>query len=186
MLSELLQSSPVSAFNPLLRLCSIGSPLTRYNMCLFAAAIVHARSRHVSTRVRCSSVRLVVSRWRHFDLLSPPSRFLSTSCSLSVGSSSVSSLLSATSSSRSASIIPEVVKFLTKSWARDEERANVVAVCYHLTSVAADEKLSTNPAQVVATYTETLKYQDVLKTPDRVFWKVVLALEYHTLDKMHC
>jgi hypothetical protein len=40
----------------------------------------------------------------------------------------------------------EVVKLLPKSWARDEERANVVAVCYHLTSVAVDEKLSTNPA----------------------------------------
>jgi len=64
----------------------------------------------------------------------------------------------------------EVVKLLPKSWARDEERANVVAVCYHLTSVAADEKLSTNPAQVAATYTEPLKYQDALNAPDRVLW----------------
>jgi hypothetical protein len=91
LLSELLQSSPVPAFNPLhadplpanqyltpqllqlllttsklqllrhLRLCSIGSPLTRYSMCLSAKAIVHARSRRVSTRVRCSSLRLVVT-----------------------------------------------------------------------------------------------------------------------------
>jgi hypothetical protein len=49
----------------------------------------------------------------------------------------------------------EVVKLVPKSWARDEERANVV--CYHLTLVAADEKLSTNPAQVAATYTEPPK-----------------------------
>jgi len=143
LLSELLQSSPVLAFNPLradplpanqyltpqllqlllttsklqllrhLRLCSIGSPLTRYSMCLSAEAIVHARSRRVSTRVRCSSLRLVVSRWRNLGLLSPPSRFLSTSCSLSVGSSSASSLLKATSSPRSASIIPS--QFRTSS-----------------------------------------------------------------------
>jgi hypothetical protein len=80
----------------------------------------------------------------------------------------------------------EVVKLLPKSWARDEERENVVAVCYHLTSVAADEKLSTNPAQVAATYTEPLKYQDALNAPDRVLWKAALALEYHTLEKMGC
>ncbi len=172
-------------------------------MCLSATTIVHGRSRRVSTRVRCSSLRLVVSRWRHFDLMSPPSRFLSTSCSLSVGSSSASSLLSATSSSRSASIIPsrirtsssmqliitrsdchspKFVKLLPKSWARDEERAKVVVVCYHLTSVADDEKLSTNPAQVEATYTEPLKYQDALNAPDRLLWKTALALEYHTLQ----
>jgi hypothetical protein len=78
----------------------------------------------------------------------------------------------------------EVVKLLPKSWARDEERANVVS--YHLTSVAADEKLSTNPAQVVATYTKPLKYQDALNAPDRVHWKAALALEYHTLEKMGC
>ncbi len=80
----------------------------------------------------------------------------------------------------------EVVKLLPNSWVRDEERANVVAVCYHLTSVAADEKLSTNPAQVAATYTEPLKYQDALNAPDRVLWKAALALEYHTLEKMGC
>jgi hypothetical protein len=80
----------------------------------------------------------------------------------------------------------EVVKLLPKSWARDEERANVVAVCYHLTSVAADEKLSTNPAQVAATYTEPLKYQDAFNAPHRVLWKAALALEYHTLEKMGC
>ena len=78
----------------------------------------------------------------------------------------------------------EVVKLLPKSWARDEERANVVS--YHLTSVAADEKLSTNPAQVAATYTEPLKYQDALNAPDRVLWKAALDLEYHTLEKMGC
>jgi len=78
----------------------------------------------------------------------------------------------------------EVVKLLPKSWARDEERANVV--CYHLTSVAADEKFSTNPAQVAATYTEPLKCQDALNAPDRVHWKAALALEYHTLEKMGC
>jgi hypothetical protein len=50
----------------------------------------------------------------------------------------------------------------------------------------ADEKLSTNPAQVEATYTESLKYQDALNAPDRVLWKAVLALEYHTLEKMGC
>ncbi len=82
----------------------------------------------------------------------------------------------------------EVVKLLPKSWVRDKERTNVVAVCYsyHLTSVAADEKLSTNPAQVAVTYTEPLKYQDALNAPDRVLWKTVLALEYHTLEKMGC
>ena len=61
-----------------------------------------------------------------------------------------------------------------------------MAVCYHLTSVAADEKLSTNPGQVVATYTEPLKYQDALNAPDRVLWKAALDLEYHTLEKMGC
>ncbi len=80
----------------------------------------------------------------------------------------------------------EVVKLLPKSWARDEERANVVVVCYHLTPVAADEKLSTNPAQVAATYTEPLKYQEALNAPDRVLWKAALDLEYHTLEKMGC
>ena len=140
LLSELLQSSPVPAFNPLradpLPANQVPYPATaaasadnvkdaapptsstllnrlapdKYSMCLSAAAIVHARSRRVSTRVRCSSLRLVVSRWRHLGLLSPPSRFLSTSCSLSVGSSSASSLLSATSSPRSASIIPSRIR----------------------------------------------------------------------------
>jgi hypothetical protein len=63
---------------------------------------------------------------------------------------------------------PEVVKLLPKSWARDEEQANTLAICYALTEVVADEKLSTNPAQVAATYTEPLKYQDALIAPDRV------------------
>jgi hypothetical protein len=62
----------------------------------------------------------------------------------------------------------EVVKLLPKSWARDEEQANIVAIFYALTEVVADEKLSTNPAQVAATYTEPLKYQDALIAPDRV------------------
>ena len=69
---------------------------------------------------------------------------------------------------------------------RDEEQANVVAICYHLTEVAADEKLSTNQAQVTATYTKPLKYQDALVAADRLLWKAALDLEYNTLDKMGC
>ena len=61
-----------------------------------------------------------------------------------------------------------------------------MAVCYHLTSVAADEKLSTNPVQVAVTYTEPLKYQDALIAPDRVLWKAALDLEYGTLERMGC
>ena len=80
----------------------------------------------------------------------------------------------------------EVVKLLPKSWARDEEQANTVAICYALTEVVADEKLSTNPAQVAATYTEPLKYQDALIAPDRVLWKAALDLEYNALEKMGC
>ena len=49
---------------------------------------------------------------------------------------------------------------------------------------AAEEKLSTNPAQVTATYTESLKYQDDLNDPDRVLWKVAPDLEYSTLENM--
>jgi hypothetical protein len=52
--------------------------------------------------------------------------------------------------------------------------------------VVADEKFSTNPAQVEATYTERFKYQNTLITPDRVFWKAALDLEYNTLEKMGC
>jgi hypothetical protein len=80
----------------------------------------------------------------------------------------------------------EVVKLLPKSWSRDEEQENTVAICYALTKVVADEKLSTNPAQVVATYTEPLKYQDALIAPDRVLWKAAPDLEYNTLEKMVC
>ncbi len=61
-----------------------------------------------------------------------------------------------------------------------------MAICYALTEVAADEKLSTDPAQVAATYTEPLKYQDALNAPDRVLWKAALDLEYSTLEKMGC
>jgi hypothetical protein len=75
----------------------------------------------------------------------------------------------------------EVVKMLPKSWARDEERANVVAVCYHLTSVAADEKLSTNPAQVAATYTEPLKYQDADECVSRRWAAGVSSRSLHFL-----
>jgi hypothetical protein len=78
--------------------------------------------------------------------------------------------------------LSEVVKLLPKSWARDEEQANIVAICYALTEVVADEKLSTNPAQVAATYTEPLKYPDALIAPDRVLWKAALDLEYNTLE----
>jgi hypothetical protein len=81
---------------------------------------------------------------------------------------------------------PEVVKLLPKSWARDEEQANIVVICYALTEVIADEKLSTNLAQVVATYTEPLKYQDALIAPYRVLWNAALDLEYNTLEKMGC
>ena len=81
---------------------------------------------------------------------------------------------------------PEVVKILPKSWARDEEQANIVAICYALTEVVADEKLSTDPAQAAATYTEPIKYQDALISPDRVLWKAALYLEYSTLEKMGC
>jgi hypothetical protein len=77
----------------------------------------------------------------------------------------------------------QAVKLLLKSWARDEEQANVVAICYALTEVAADEKLSTDPAQVAATYTEPLKYQDALNAP---LWKAALDFEYSTLEKMNC
>jgi hypothetical protein len=80
----------------------------------------------------------------------------------------------------------EVVKVLTKSWGRDEEQATTVAICDALTEVVADEKFSTNPAQVVVTYTEPLKCQDTLIPPDRVFWKAALDLEYNTLEKMGC
>ncbi len=76
----------------------------------------------------------------------------------------------------------EAVKLLPKSWARDEEQANVVAICYALTEVVADEKLSTDPAQAEATHTEPLKYQDALTAPDRVLWKAELDLEYSTLE----
>ena len=61
-----------------------------------------------------------------------------------------------------------------------------LAVCYHLMSVAADEKLSTNPAQVTVTYIEPLKYQDALNAPDRVLWQAALDLESQTLVKMGC
>ena len=61
-----------------------------------------------------------------------------------------------------------------------------MAICYALTEVAADAKLSTNPAQVPATYTEPLKYQDALLAPDRVLWKAALDLEYNTLERMGC
>jgi hypothetical protein len=74
----------------------------------------------------------------------------------------------------------EVVKLLPKSWAGDVEQANTVAICYALTEVVADEKFSTNPAQVAATYTEPLTYQDTLIAPDRVLWKAALDLEYNT------
>ena len=80
----------------------------------------------------------------------------------------------------------EVVKLLPKSWARDEEQANIVAICYALTEVVADEKLSTDPAQAAATYTEPIKYQDALIAPDRVLWKAALDLEYGTLERMGC
>jgi hypothetical protein len=80
----------------------------------------------------------------------------------------------------------EVVKLLPKSWARDEEQANVVVICYALTEVVADAKLSTNPVQVAATYTESLKYQDAFIAPDRVLWKAALDLEYNTLARMGC
>ncbi len=80
----------------------------------------------------------------------------------------------------------EVVKLLTKSWDRDEEQATTVAICDTLTEVVADEKFSTNPAQVAVTYTEPLKYQDTLIDPNRVLWKTSLDLEYNTLEKMGC
>ena len=47
-------------------------------------------------------------------------------------------------------------------------------------------RINTRTAQVAATYTETLKYQDALNAPDRVRWKAVLDLEYHTFEKMGC
>jgi hypothetical protein len=78
---------------------------------------------------------------------------------------------------------PEVVKLPPKSWARDEEQANIVAICFALTEVSADEKLSTNPAQVADTYKEPLKYRNA---PDRVLWKTALDLDYSTLEKMGC
>ena len=59
-------------------------------------------------------------------------------------------------------------------------------ICYALTEVVADEKFSTNPAQVTDTYTESLKYQDALIAPDRVLWKAAQDLEYSTLEKMGC
>jgi hypothetical protein len=61
-----------------------------------------------------------------------------------------------------------------------------LAICYTLTEVVADEKFSTNVAQVEATYTEPLKYQGALIAPDRVSCKAALDLEYNTLEKMGC
>jgi hypothetical protein len=63
-------------------------------------------------------------------------------------------------------VVSEVVKLLPQSWARDAEQANIVVICYALTEVVADEKVSTNPAQFAATYTEPLKYQDTLIAPE--------------------
>ena len=54
-----------------------------------------------------------------------------------------------------------------------------MAICYALTEVVADEKLSTNPAQAAANYTNLI-------APDRVLWKAALDLEYSTLEKMGC
>ncbi len=52
--------------------------------------------------------------------------------------------------------------------------------------MVADEKFSTSPAQVAATYTEPLKYQGALIAPERVPCKAALDLEYNTLEKMGC
>ncbi len=114
--SELLQSSPVPAFNPLradplpanqvpypaaaptsaggikaaapqlFRLCSIALLLTRYRMRLSVVVLDRAKSLRASLLARCSSVRPVASRLRLLALLPPLSRLLSTSCFLSVAS----------------------------------------------------------------------------------------------------
>jgi hypothetical protein len=66
-----------------LRLCSIALLLTRCRMRLFVVVFDRARSLRASPPARCSNLRLVASRWRLLALLSPTSRWLSTSCFLS-------------------------------------------------------------------------------------------------------
>ena len=147
-------------------------------MCLSAAAIVHARSRRVSTRVRCSSLRLVVSRSRK-----KVSKYIPVTDSYQ--------LFYPADNHEEWLPFSEVVKLLPKSWARDEERANVVAVCYHLSATIFHRLLLTRNSQPTQhksrlLNTGPLKYQDALNAPDRELWKAALDLEYHTLEKMGC